>query len=133
MCTSSGTRIKILIFSDEEFSNYQEDLDIESYLKNGDGYNLKLSYHLLKQTYADGPYPSNNGNEYEVNLVSFELLRDRWIKVVVSRSQGGRQQRPRQRALGAGREGDPIPWMKTRGAQLRLSCPSTLRRWAATS
>ena len=54
MCASSGTRIKIGIFSDEECSNYEEGLDIENYLKNGDGYNLKLSYHLLKQTFAEG-------------------------------------------------------------------------------
>jgi len=54
MCASSGTRIKIGIFSDEECSVYDESKDIESYMKNDDGYNMKLSYHLLKQTFAEG-------------------------------------------------------------------------------
>ena len=67
MCASSGTRIKIKIFSDEECSNYEEGLDIESYLKNGDGYNLKLSYHLLKQTFAEGECISDCLVEEEQN------------------------------------------------------------------
>jgi len=54
MCASSGSRIKIGIFTDEECSNYDDSKDVESYLKNGDGYSLKLSYHLLKQTFAEG-------------------------------------------------------------------------------
>jgi len=54
MCASSGSRIKIGIFTDEECSNYDESKDIENYMKNGDGYNVKLSYHLLKQTFAEG-------------------------------------------------------------------------------
>jgi len=52
MCASSGTRIKIGIFTDEECSNYDSSLEVENYLQNGDGYNMKLSYHLLKQTFA---------------------------------------------------------------------------------
>jgi len=54
MCASSGSRIKIGIFTDEECSNYDESKDIENYMKNDDGYSLKLSYHLLKQTFAEG-------------------------------------------------------------------------------
>jgi len=54
MCASSGTRIKIGIFLDEDCSVYDESKDIENYMKNDDGYNMKLSYHLLKQTFADG-------------------------------------------------------------------------------
>jgi len=52
MCASSGTRIKIGIFTDEECSTYDSSLEVENYLQNGDGYNMKLSYHLLKQTFA---------------------------------------------------------------------------------
>jgi len=54
MCASSGTRIKIGIFTDEECSNYDETKEIENYMKNDDGYSMKLSYHLLKQTFAEG-------------------------------------------------------------------------------
>jgi len=54
MCASSGSRIKIGIFTDEECSNYDDSKDVESYMKNGDGYSMKLSYHLLKQTFAEG-------------------------------------------------------------------------------
>ena len=54
MCASSGSRIKIRIFTDEQCSNYDSSKDVEDYMKNGDGYNLKLSYHLLKQTFAEG-------------------------------------------------------------------------------
>jgi len=52
MCASSGTRIKIGIFTDEACSNYDSTLEVENYLQNDDGYNMKLSYHLLKQTFA---------------------------------------------------------------------------------
>lgn len=54
MCASSGSRIKIGIFTDEDCSQYDETKDIENYMKNDDGYNMKLSYHLLKQTFAEG-------------------------------------------------------------------------------
>jgi len=53
MCASSGTRIKIGIFTDEECSNYDETKEIEDYMKNENGYSMKLSYHLLKQTFAE--------------------------------------------------------------------------------
>jgi len=54
MCASSGSRIKIGIFLDEDCSIYDESKDIENFMKNEDGYNMKLSYHLLKQTFAEG-------------------------------------------------------------------------------
>jgi len=54
MCASSGSRIKIGIFLDEDCSVYDSSKDIENYMKNDDGYNMKLSYHLLKQTFAEG-------------------------------------------------------------------------------
>mmetsp|Transcript_27552 Transcript_27552/g.51048 ORF Transcript_27552/g.51048 Transcript_27552/m.51048 type:complete len:413 (-) Transcript_27552:121-1359(-) len=85
MCASSGSRIKIGIFTDEECSNYDESKDIENYMKNDDGYSMKLSYHLLKQTFSEGECiasclqedeEQNNGDdekEAEVNEVCEEL------------------------------------------------------------
>lgn len=86
MCASSGSRIKIGVFLDEECSIYDSSKDIESYLQNDDGYNMKLSYHLLKQTFAEGECianclveddeQDNNGDdekEAEVNEVCEEL------------------------------------------------------------
>jgi hypothetical protein len=59
MCASSGTRIKIGVFSDEQCSQVVEDADIETYLAygnnndNNNGVTMKLSYHLLKQTFPE--------------------------------------------------------------------------------
>merc|ERR1712194_998155 len=74
MCASSGSRIKIGIFLDEECSIYDSSKDIESYLQNDDGYNMKLSYHLLKQTFAEGECIVDClVEEAEVNEVCEEL------------------------------------------------------------
>ncbi|KAL7509528.1 hypothetical protein ACHAXN_006515 [Cyclotella atomus] len=56
MCSSSGTKIKIGLFSDQTCSTLAEADNIDHYIKNDNGYNVKLSYHLLKQTFsaADG-------------------------------------------------------------------------------
>ena len=54
MCSSSGTRIKIGLFEDEECSVYDASAEIDQYIKNENGYNVKLSYHLLKQTFPEG-------------------------------------------------------------------------------
>ncbi|KAL7549658.1 hypothetical protein ACHAWF_012924 [Thalassiosira exigua] len=56
MCAGSGSRIKIGIFTDEDCSNYDESKEIENYMKNDDGYSMKLSYHLLKQTFLEGEF-----------------------------------------------------------------------------
>jgi len=52
ICANSGSRIKVGLFRDENCNFYDSDAAIDKYLKNGDGYNVKLSYHLLKQTFA---------------------------------------------------------------------------------
>ena len=54
VCASSGTRIKIGVFTDQYCSIYDESADVATYLKNNDGATLNLSYHLLKQTFAEG-------------------------------------------------------------------------------
>jgi len=67
VCASSGTRIKIGIFKDEECSEYDDSKSIEDYMVDGDGYNLKLSYHLLKQTFAEDECIANCLVEEEQN------------------------------------------------------------------
>jgi hypothetical protein len=52
MCSSSGTKIKIGLFSDQTCSTLVEADNIDRYIKNENGYNVKLSYHLLKQTFS---------------------------------------------------------------------------------
>ena len=42
------------MFSDEDCSIYNYSLDVKNFMKNDDGYNMKLSCHLLKQTFAEG-------------------------------------------------------------------------------
>jgi len=51
MCASNGSKIKIGVFSDEECMVLEQNLDVEDYLTNGDGYAVKLSHALLKTTY----------------------------------------------------------------------------------
>mmetsp|Transcript_10439 Transcript_10439/g.22422 ORF Transcript_10439/g.22422 Transcript_10439/m.22422 type:complete len:429 (+) Transcript_10439:188-1474(+) len=53
MCSGSGTRIKIALFADEQCSLYDGSVDADQHIKNNNGYNVKLSYHLLKQTFPD--------------------------------------------------------------------------------
>jgi len=71
MCSSSGTRIKIGLFEDDACSIYDSSAEIDQYLKNNNGYNVKLSYHLLKQIFpesdcvascADANNVDGNGN-----------------------------------------------------------------------
>jgi len=51
MCASSGYKIKIGVFSDENCMNLESNLDVENYLADGDGNQMKLSHALLKTTY----------------------------------------------------------------------------------
>lgn len=53
VCASSGTRIKIGVFYDEACSVLDESADIENFMVNDNGA-MKLSYHLLKQTFVEG-------------------------------------------------------------------------------
>eukprot|EP00956_Cyclotella_meneghiniana_P008038 scaffold10711_cov73-Cyclotella_meneghiniana.AAC.4 len=52
MCSSSGTKIKIGLFDDNTCSTLADVDSIDHYIKNENGYNVKLSYHLLKQTFG---------------------------------------------------------------------------------
>ena len=51
MCSSS-TKIKIGLFQDEACSIPSKIDNIDRYIKNENGYNVKLSYHLLKRTFT---------------------------------------------------------------------------------
>jgi len=54
--TSNGvehSRIKIGVFTDQYCTYYDDSVDIASVLKNNDGTAMSLSYHLLKETFAD--------------------------------------------------------------------------------
>ncbi|KAL3802183.1 hypothetical protein HJC23_001727 [Cyclotella cryptica] len=54
-CSSSGSRIKISLFKDDQCSVLDSTIEsIDQYIKNANGYNVKLSYHLLRQTFVDG-------------------------------------------------------------------------------
>jgi hypothetical protein len=52
MCASSGTKVKIGVFTDENCQIHDDSKDAEDYLVDGDGYTMKLSHALLKNTYA---------------------------------------------------------------------------------
>mmetsp|Transcript_9800 Transcript_9800/g.29167 ORF Transcript_9800/g.29167 Transcript_9800/m.29167 type:complete len:418 (+) Transcript_9800:118-1371(+) len=52
MCASSGSKIKIGIFTDEECNIPDYDKDVDDYLMDGDGVSMKLSHALLKTVYS---------------------------------------------------------------------------------
>ena len=51
MCDKSGTRIKVGLFTDEYCETYDSDASPDTYIKKN-GYNVKLSYHLMKHTFT---------------------------------------------------------------------------------
>lgn len=53
MCASSGQKIKIGVFTDEECMFLDDSKDVENYLADGDGVQMKLSHALLKTVYDD--------------------------------------------------------------------------------
>jgi hypothetical protein len=53
ICASYGTKIKIGVFTDEECMTVDASKDVEDYLMDGDGYQMKLSHALLKTIYAE--------------------------------------------------------------------------------
>jgi len=68
MCASNGSKIKIGVFSDEECRILNSDLDVENFLADNDGNQMKLSHALLKTTYESDSCLSclvedNDGND----------------------------------------------------------------------
>jgi hypothetical protein len=52
MCASSGSKIKIGVFTDEDCNVPDSDKDVDDYLMDGDGVSMKLSHALLKTVYS---------------------------------------------------------------------------------
>merc|ERR1711934_889387 len=79
MCASNGSKIKIGVFSDDECRILNSELDVENYLADGDGNQMKLSHALLKTTYESDSCLSclvendENGKESEVEEVCENL------------------------------------------------------------
>merc|ERR1711934_128421 len=82
MCASNGSKIKIGVFSDNECRILNSELDVENFLADGDGNQMKLSHALLKTTYeSDSCLPclvendenDDNGKESEVEEVCENL------------------------------------------------------------
>jgi hypothetical protein len=78
MCSSSGTKIKIGLFADDECSVIADVDNIDHYIKNENGYNVKLSYHLLKQTFSSevGAYLTSCAQDGDVNQVCQSLYEE---------------------------------------------------------
>jgi hypothetical protein len=53
MCASSGSKIKIGVFSDEYCNVLDSSKDVDDYLMDDDGYQMNLSHALLKTVYAE--------------------------------------------------------------------------------
>jgi hypothetical protein len=51
ICASNGQKVNIGVFTDENCYNYDNSKDVEDYLVDGDGYSMRLSHALLKNTY----------------------------------------------------------------------------------
>ena len=51
ICASQGSKIKIGVFTDEDCMFLDSSKDVEDYLADGDGNQMKLSHALLKTTY----------------------------------------------------------------------------------
>jgi len=75
MCASNGSKIKIGVFSDDECRILNSELDVENYLADGDGNQMKLSHALLKTTYESDSCLSclvenddNDDNEKEAEV-----------------------------------------------------------------
>jgi hypothetical protein len=82
MCASNGSKIKIGVFLDEECNILDSSKDVDNYLMDNDGYQMKLSHALLKTVYAedncvscmvvqqdDGNNNNNNNNNNNQNQV----------------------------------------------------------------
>jgi hypothetical protein len=75
MCASNGAKIKIGVFKDEYCNVIDSSKDVDEYLMDADGYQMKLSHALLKTVYAEdscvscvqGENNNNNNNNHNNN------------------------------------------------------------------
>jgi len=88
MCSTQGSKIKIGVFSDEDCTFLNSDKDVDDYLADENGYALKLSHALLKQTYDNnepifcGGRYNNNGDDTEAAEIDLSEYYDRETKDV---------------------------------------------------
>ena len=66
ICASSGSRIKIGVFSDEECLMLDSSKDVDDYLVNDNG-QMKLSHALLKNTYTNTCISCKEPQEWDEN------------------------------------------------------------------
>jgi len=80
ICASSGSKIKIGVFSDEECLYIDSSKEVDDYLVDGDGAQMKLSHALLKLTYSDTcisckePQDYNDNNQGNDNQDADEVI-----------------------------------------------------------
>jgi len=53
MCASSGTKIKIGVFTDEDCNQLDNSVSVDDFLEDDEGNKIKLSHALLKTVYQD--------------------------------------------------------------------------------
>jgi hypothetical protein len=51
VCTSNGGKVKIGVFTDQYCTSLDSSKNVDDYLVDNDGYNMKLSHAVLKTTY----------------------------------------------------------------------------------
>lgn len=86
ICSSSGSKIKIGVFLDEECNQIDSSKDVEDYLVDGDGNQIRLSHALLKTIYAEDTCISclepqeedenNDGNGEQQEAETTEMCRE---------------------------------------------------------
>lgn len=67
ICASSGQKIKIGVFTDENCMYYDSTKDVDDYLMSDEGYQMKLSHALLKMTYQDTCMSCKEPEDYDQN------------------------------------------------------------------
>jgi len=67
MCASNGSKIKIGLFTDDECNVPDTDKDVDDYLMDENGGNMKLSHALLKTVYSSGCVSCAAPQEYNGN------------------------------------------------------------------
>jgi hypothetical protein len=77
MCASNGLKIKIGVFTYEYCNVLDSSKDVDDYLMDGDGYQMKLSHALLKTVYAEDSCVScTMPEEYDENADKDENQED---------------------------------------------------------
>lgn len=72
VCTSNGGKVKIGVFTDQYCTSLDSSKNVDDYLVDNDGYNMKLSHAVLKTTYdktcIDCSTTNANGEVAKVEL-----------------------------------------------------------------